>query len=276
MNFQKGLILRMKRFALLNFLILFVALVNAQFTITSTNDLCFGGRDGSAQVSPSSGYLYHWNNGDSTAMAGGLSVGTYTCTVLNLQNVALDTLSAVIRQPDSIAVELTIVKASCPNSRDGSIAVLVEGGVPPNAFDITKNFIDFLSDTDGLFTHLDSGLYNIMVTDRYGCVVIDTAFVGFSSNICTSVNDIPQLLSFILQPNPSTDVTHITYELNEPLPLKISIYDLSGKKVQEVLNETEAKGVHTQSISLNSLATGNYILNVVSDKGSFNIKLVKE
>lgn len=266
----------MKKFiSLLCFLSLFAPL-RAQFTVTTDSLICYGGNDGAAHVSPSTGYLYHWNNGDSTANAFSLSAGAYTCIISDSQGIALDTLSVIISQPARLAFSHTVTNTTCTGAHNGIINVIGSGGIPPYSFSATKNFIDFSFATSGSISGLDSGMYHISMVDNYGCTITDAVFVGASSTTCVGVNEIPQLLKFTLQTNPVTDFANIIYELDAPLQLTFSVYDLSGKKLEEILKEAETKGPNNQPINVGNLASGIYILNISSDKGSFNIKLVKD
>ena len=77
-------------------------------------------------------------------------------------------------------------------------------------------------------------------------------------------------------PNPASDVLNVVYELNQNTPVKISVVDLTGRTMMDVLSETEAKGKYQQTIHLNSIAEGIYLLNFMSEKGSFNTRFVKQ
>jgi type IX secretion system substrate protein len=79
-----------------------------------------------------------------------------------------------------------------------------------------------------------------------------------------------------MQPNPTTDVIFVNYELNANTNIKLSVIDLTGRKVIDILNATESKGVHTHQINLNKVSSGIYLLNFVTDNGSFNAKFVKQ
>jgi len=66
-------------------------------TINSTNVSCPSGNDATATANPAGGtvpYTFQWNDGQTTAVATGLSVGTYTLTTLDSNNcVATNTIS---------------------------------------------------------------------------------------------------------------------------------------------------------------------------------------
>lgn len=75
-------------------------------------------------------------------------------------------------------------------------------------------------------------------------------------------------LNFEIYPNPTTEVINITaknpYKINA-----VSIYDMTGKKI-------DAKLSANQSVNVSSLSTGTYILVVDTDKGKQNVKFVKK
>lgn len=61
-------------------------------------------------------------------------------------------------------------------------------------------------------------------------------------------------------PNPFNPSTQITYQLNNPEQVTLSIYSLTGQKVQTLVNaEMKQAGFHTISFNADNLASGTYI-----------------
>ena len=83
-------------------------------------------------------------------------------------------------------------------------------------------------------------------------------------------------MSFTIQPNPATDVLFVKYELNDNTNIKLSVIDLTGRNVIEVVNSAEVKGSHQHQVKLTDLSSGVYLLNFVTDNGSFNSKFIKQ
>lgn len=132
----------------------------------NVNDVsCFNGQDGSATVTVSGGaapFSYNWSSGDTTSIAGGLSVGTYTVTVSDQAGCEVIE-SLAVSQPDSIMLELVSTDATCNGASDGSIDLTVSGGVQPYSylwsnFQITQNI-----------NQISAGTYVVVVTDANGC-----------------------------------------------------------------------------------------------------------
>ena len=92
-------------------------------TVSSMDALCNGSSDGSATVSSAGGtapYTYLWNDGQTTAMAGSLSAGSYRkltdagCT---------ETQSVTVLEPIVLSSSVSSMDALCNGSSDGSATV---------------------------------------------------------------------------------------------------------------------------------------------------------
>ena len=118
----------------------------------------------------------------------------------------------------------------------------------------------------------DVAEYHTVIVSQNGCADTSDQFTV----VCAGINNISSLMSFSVQPNPANDVLNVTYELNDQTLTQISVIDLTGRKVLDVLNEVQSKGTHQNSIRLNNLAPGIYMLNYATDKGQFNTKFVKQ
>lgn len=63
-------------------------------------------------------------------------------------------------------------------------------------------------------------------------------------------------------PNPFNPSTKINFTLPSPNNVKITVYDITGKKVGEILNEELAAGSHTVNFNATNLASGAYIYQI--------------
>lgn len=97
-------------------------------------------------------------------------------------------------------------------------------------------------------------------------IVTDTAVTTFA---VLENQDFEFNKYLILYPNPVNDLLKITSKQNIELR-SMEIYNMIGQLVISVPN---ANGI--SSIDISSLSTGNYFLKVVSDKGTSNIKFIK-
>ena len=142
-------------------------------TLTSMNALCNGSSDGSATVSSVGGtapYSYLWDDGQTTAMAGSLSAGSYTVTVTDA-NGCTETQSATVTEPTALTSTLTSMNALCNGSSDGSATVSSVGGTAP------YSYLWDDGQTTAMAGSLSAGSYTVTVTDANGCTETQSATV---------------------------------------------------------------------------------------------------
>ncbi|MBF6640800.1 T9SS type A sorting domain-containing protein [Flavobacterium sp. J49] len=97
---------------------------------------------------------------------------------------------------------------------------------------------------------------SFIIDEFYSTVVLDTPSLSFSDY-------------FALYPNPVHDVLNLKVK-NDILVKEVTVYNLLGQSVQQI------KAVSNDSaIDISRLSKGTYIIKIVSDKGIFNSKFVK-
>jgi len=148
---------------------------NASFTITqptplnvtgiSNNISCFGGNDGSINLTVSGGtapYTFSWSNGSASQNLSSLTANNYTVTVTDSKGCTQNT-SFTIVEPAAISLTATPTNVTCNGGSNGSINLVVSGGTGPFTY----------SWSNGLTTQNLSGLtannYTVTVTDGKGC-----------------------------------------------------------------------------------------------------------
>lgn len=167
-------------------------------TIASQTDVsCFGGNNGTATAAGSGGilpYTYSWNTSpvQTSIIATGLIDSTYIVTVTD-SNGCSDTASVTIIENNQLQVTATPVNVSCNRGQDGSISVVVAGGVQPYSYSWSPN----TADTTALVSNLDTGTYVVSVTDSLGCSGSGTAsisepapltpFAGVDDSLCINL-----------------------------------------------------------------------------------------
>ncbi len=146
-------------------------------SISQVNVMCSGGTDGSATATAQGGlapYAYTWNTvpAQTKETATDLSAGTYIITVTDSHD-CMKTGSVTISEAQPITIQSTVTPTSCPDSKDGSIILLMAGGTGP--FNILWS--------DGFAGQNRSGLtpgsYTAVVTDQHNCgetVTVDLEF----------------------------------------------------------------------------------------------------
>ncbi len=89
-----------------------------------------------------------------------------------------------------------------------------------------------------------------------------------SANVLSSGDNIDQGLPVIFSleqnyPNPFNPATTISFSLPEGGMTDISIYDISGRKVDSMLRQTLIPGNHSFIYNASDLPSGMYLYNIV-------------
>tara|TARA_B100001093_G_scaffold305440_2_gene291519 strand:- start:78823 stop:86139 length:7317 start_codon:yes stop_codon:yes gene_type:complete len=137
------------------------------FLISTTNILCNGGNNGTAEITNISGgtapYLTNWFGIDTSS----LSAGTYSYLVLD-NNGCVDSGSVTIAEPLAISVSSSTTDVLCNGENSGTAEITnISGGTLP----YSTNW--FSVDT----TSLSVGTYSYLVSDNNGCVDSGSVFI---------------------------------------------------------------------------------------------------
>jgi gliding motility-associated-like protein len=167
------------------------AIVGTVDSITPAS--CYSGADGDVYITVLGGvgpYSYNWSNGATTQNLMNAPAGSYTLVITDSRNCISDSLSVTITEPLQITITLgELYDASCNGIADGSISVVVSGGIQPYSFNWSN------SATSQNINGLPAGIYSLTVIDGNGCS--STAFtdtvsqpdaITISSNQITPVS----------------------------------------------------------------------------------------
>lgn len=77
-------------------------------------------------------------------------------------------------------------------------------------------------------------------------------------------------------PNPFNPSTKIDYALPFDSKVNLVIYDLTGREVKKILNETKTAGYYTSEINMSNLASGVYIYRIVAESNAQKYSLSKK
>ncbi len=142
-----------------------------------TDASIFGASDGSIDITVTGGtppYSYIWSNGATTEDIAGLPAGTYSVTVTD-SHYCYTIGTWIIDEPDDQEISITTTDIPCYNMDNGTIDLTIWGGTPP--YTIVWNYNgSFYSNLEDL-THLDSGTYEVTVTDSHGDFATGTAII---------------------------------------------------------------------------------------------------
>ncbi len=132
-----------------------------------TDVSCFGGSDGSIQLSPVLGqqpFAYSWSNALNSATISSLLIGNYTVTFTDAHTCS-STGSYSIAQPTQLLLDTTVTQVTCFGYSDGYIQVIAAQGTP------AYNFAWSNGSQTSLASQLNAGIYSVTVTDAKGCSV---------------------------------------------------------------------------------------------------------
>ncbi len=69
-------------------------------------------------------------------------------------------------------------------------------------------------------------------------------------------------ISMQVYPNPAQDQFTLSYQLNSNSTVKISLFDVIGKELMTMVNETQNAGVQKMNVNVSSLPSGIYFVNL--------------
>lgn len=108
----------------------------------------------------------------------------------------------------------------------------------------------------------------------------DTIYFEISTNLDgTTGIEMPQnpagAINAIVYPNPSNSDFNLEYVLPQNSNVEITVLNLMGQTIKTIKPEMQIEGTHKAKISMEGVANGLYLLNIKTDFGIFNTKLLK-
>ncbi|MDP4999359.1 MAG: T9SS type A sorting domain-containing protein [Saprospiraceae bacterium] len=155
-----------------------VAAAPLSLTMSSSSASCAGISDGSARVIVTGGtapYSYRWPNGTLTAVASGLSGGTYRVTVTDSKGCT-KTGSVTVNQPTALEVGVTGTSNVCAGAT-GTLTASVSGGNAPFSYRWSNG------QTGVSITGVPAGTYRVTATDARGCTASSAPYVISGSTL---------------------------------------------------------------------------------------------
>ncbi|MCX8144102.1 MAG: gliding motility-associated C-terminal domain-containing protein [Bacteroidia bacterium] len=145
--------------------------------INSTPAYC-GNAVGSATVQVSGGtppYQYLWNtpNPQNTSIATNLSPNTWTCQVVDANNCIINPTVQIIPTPHPTITSTSFTPPLCYGQQNGAAGIQVTGGTSPYSY--TWNAPS--GGNTATLTGLGAGVYQVVVSDNYGCQTFTTVNV---------------------------------------------------------------------------------------------------
>lgn len=135
-----------------------------------TTDANCGSSDGSIELEVSGGeapytYSITGTGTNDTGLFNDLTGGSYTATVTD-KNSCTASKDFTVQNKDGVNLASVTSQASGCGSSNGSITISGEGGSSPYTYEVSGHG----TNSEGLFTGLETGTYAVSVTDDAGCV----------------------------------------------------------------------------------------------------------
>ncbi len=212
---------------------------------------------GALAVGGTAPFQYLWSNG-TTGISNVLPFGFTGVVGLTITDAhgCIGNASYTVASPMGYIVSK--VNESVSGAADGSIELLVFGGIAPYSYQWSNG------STSESIMNLVGGVYLVTVTDAVGCSQI----ISISLNTVATVTP-PDEIQVRIAPNPATDKVGIYLEQNERVSLRLT--DLTGRLVAIQTGETS-----TFFLDTSALSNGLYLLSVELPAGRKAFKLVVE
>jgi len=148
-------------------------------SLTFTNVNCFGGNDGSINLSVGGGsfpYVYSWSNASGQVISNqqdlnGISADTFTVVITDA-NGCVDQLSQVISQPLlPLSASTAVIHVACFGNSTGQVTLSASGGTQPYQY----NWLS--GQNTASIQNLIAGTYSFTLTDANNCNLNGTAIV---------------------------------------------------------------------------------------------------
>lgn len=97
---------------------------------------------------------------------------------------------------------------------------------------------------------------------------------NFQLNGVTSITNLSEVSAFQATPNPSQGETTFQYNLENAANVNLSVFDMNGKLVSQVVSENQAAGAHQATWLANDLPNGIYFYNMLINGATASGKIV--
>ena len=135
---------------------------------------CFAGSDGSIYPTVEGGtkpYTYLWSTGDTTSVLDSIPAGEYFVEVTDAHACVLQKKALLDEPINPLKIEFDITSVNCYGGDDGNVKTIVTGGEGSYKYKWSN------SEIKPTIYNLTADKYVLKITDRLGCVLIDTATV---------------------------------------------------------------------------------------------------
>jgi hypothetical protein len=159
-----------------------IAAVSGTTVVTGVS--CFGGANGAINLTPTGGtgpYTFDWGGGITTEDRTGLTAGTYTVIVSDL-NSCTATINPIVTQPTALSSTVVPLNVSCFGGSNGQATVTATGGTAPYTYSWAPT-----GGTGFKATGLAQGNYTCTITDNNSCTKTQTVTITQPNALTTSI-----------------------------------------------------------------------------------------
>jgi|GEM_PF-5403650 len=181
---------------------------------------CFGGNNGSIQVTGSGGtglikYAIDGNTFTTALTFTGLSANSYVVTAKDNNGCTKSSAPILMTQASQILAVASKTDVKCFAGQDGAVNVTASGGT--GAYNYSRDAVNY--QTSGVFQELISGSYTFSVKDANSCVRTVDVTVGQPTDLIANSSIQQQVLCYngnsgIIQASSSGGTTPYQYSLN--------------------------------------------------------------
>ena len=97
---------------------------------------------------------------------------------------------------------------------------------------------------------------------------------NFQLNGVTGINDLELVTDFQASPNPTQGETTFQYNLETAANVNLSVFNMNGKLVDQIVSENQAAGAHQATWIANDLPNGIYFYNMLINGATASGKIV--
>lgn len=212
---------------------------------------------------------YTWSTGANTQTVSVNTAGNYWVEIADANGCkASDTIAVTIAP-----VPVATFNATLGGSWNNYTFTPTDLNLSSYAWDFGDGGQSTLKTPSHVFLTVQSYTVWLKTTNASGCSDSSSQTV----NVVNAIQDIQNgLLSASIYPNPFIGQTTLTLNLNKASLLVLNLYDITGRKIETLMNKTLAVGTHLMQIDTRNFATssGVYTLEVIMDGQPHSLRIV--
>ena len=213
-------------------------------------------KEGDNYVRRLSGSYERWGDYFGIQTVPGNPSQVYTAGYYGTINRSSSTWFSKLDVTDTVKMISSIKETKSPFFTSTTLVELqVSDGIPP----YTYLWSDGSTESSVLINSQQNGNYTAIVEDSKNCKAI---FSGTIPTISTSINN--------LYPNPVSDEFNLTFYAENDTKCSFIIYDMVGKVIVDLGNQTVLQGNNVFSFSTQPLLQGNYVI-IIKDEDDNNL-----